>query len=366
MGGVLVMGSGVARADWPAPPDNIREHVVSLKEETPVVKAVREHLVKSLAGVKPGEVAGAQVTATAEKGYLVWGDLFKTGTCFALYEPSVEKAEEAVTMALAKWKDGKWELRGLWKMPLSWAPLDDRWSGSGYVSMEKDTPRAPFELEDLMADDAPEVIVSGEKTKYHQARYVMKYDKESHGLDLLTYSMRKPEKVGRYVQIYDSLGNKSPRQEWTFMEWMDGRLEERAVWHPGSQLVDGLPAFTLLDVTREGGRRQRYRIDSAEGSGEDRDVYTISESGRRVGTATVEWQPGKKGRAGYELQVGAWFFEKLAGMPREYFPETMSYSTYQDGKQVNHVDEKPERLENHATAKVEGNWWLTRHFTKTE
>ncbi|MES2440787.1 MAG: hypothetical protein V4584_17100, partial [Verrucomicrobiota bacterium] len=172
-GTVLVMGSGVARGDSPQPPDNIREHVVSVKEETPVVKTVREHLAAALAGVKPGEAAGAQVTATAEQGYLVWGDLFKTGTCFALYEPKEKEAtklDEAwkpgATLGLAEWKDGKWELRGLWKMPLGWVPLDERWSGPGYPYVEKDTLRMPWELEDLSGDGVPEVIVSGEKMKY--------------------------------------------------------------------------------------------------------------------------------------------------------------------------------------------------------
>lgn len=356
LGGLLVMSSEVARADWPHPPENFREHIVSLKEETPVVKAVREHLAAALAGVKPEDAAAAQVSATADKGYLVWGDLFKTGTCFALYEPKEKEAtklDEAwkpgATLGLAEWKDGKWELRGLWKMPLGWVPQEERWSGNDDKYVEKDTLRIPWELEDLSGDGVPEVIVSGEKMKYDQARYVMKFDTESHGLDLLTYSIKKPEKVGKYLRLYAASGNKAIWGEWTFLEWTEGKLEERAVWRSVSPYHQDLPPFTLVDVTREGGKRRSYRIDQPESFGDTRDVYAISQSGLPMGTVTVEWESDQINLNDRYARAKAVIFHEMTGLPREYFPEP------RDGK-------VPDALGEEATVRTEGGGPLNGMF----
>ena len=343
-----MLSSGAARGDWPQPPENIREHVVSLKDETPVLRAVRENLAAALAGVKPEEAAGARISATADKGYLVWGDLFKTGTCYALYEPKEKEAKKldeawkpGATLGLAEWKDGKWELRGLWKMPLGWVPEDDRWSGSEYKYVESDTLRTPWELEDLMGDDVPEVIVAGEKPKYRQARYVMKFNKESRGLDLLTYSMRKPEKVGKYLKTYDASGNKAIWVEWTFLEWTEGKLEERAVWRSVTPYHQPAPSFTLVDVTREGGKRRSYRIEMPESTGQHRDDYAISQSGLPMGTVTVDWSSEKIEINERYMRGMAMLFHKMTGLPREYFPEP------RDGK-------VPEALGEEATVQTDG------------
>jgi hypothetical protein len=358
VGAVVVMGSGVARGDWPQPPENIREHVVSLKEETPALKAVRENLAVALAGVKPGEEAGVQISATAEKGYLMWGDLFKTGGCFALYEPKEKEAvkldaawKPGATLALAEWKDGKWELRGLWKMPLGWVPQEDRWSGNEYKYVERDTLRMPWELEDLIGDTAPEVIISGEKPKYRQARYVMKFDKKSGGLDLLTYSMKKPEKVGKYLKIYDASGNKAIWSEWTFLEWSEGKLEERAVWRSVTPYTQPAPSFTLVEVTPEGGKRKSYRIEQPESFEDKRDVFKISQSGLPIGTVTVEWQSDQIDVNDRYARAGAVIFHQMTGLPREVFPEV------RDGK-------VPDALGEEATVQTDGGATLNAMFFK--
>ncbi len=344
----MLCGTGVARGDWPQPPENIREHVVSLKEETPVVKAVRENLAAVLAGAKPEEAAEARISATAEKGYLMWGDLFKTGACFALYEPKEKEAvkldaawKPGATLALAEWKDGKWELRGLWRMPLGWVPLEDRWSGNESKYVERDTLRMPWELEDMIGDSTPELVVSGEKMKYHQARYVMKFDKESRGLELLTYSIKKPEKMGKYLKTYAASGNKAIWSEWTFLEWSEDKLEERAVWRSVTPYHQPAPSFTLVDVTREGGKRRSYRIEQPDSFEDQRDVFAISQSGLPIGTVTVEWKSDQINLNDRYARAESVIFHEMTGLPREVFPEP------RDGK-------VPEALGEEAKVSVDG------------
>lgn len=349
MSGALLMAAGVARGDWAAPPENIREHVISLKEETPAIKAVREHLTAALAGVKPAAEAVPQIAATAEKGYLLWGDFFKTGTCFALYEPKEKDVENAATLALAEWKEGKWELRGLWKMPLSWMPREEdegKWSGPEGYCDPQNTVHMPFELKDLIADGVPEVIVSGEKTKYHQAMYVMKFNKESHGLDLLTYSMKKPEKVGKYLRLYDASGNKAIWQEWTFMEWNNNKLSKRAAWYSESPYNNIDPAFDLVRVPDATGKMEEFHITIGSSEEETSWSYEVLKDDKPFAKVTAIWMPGKN-QENAELMVGAWLFEKLTGLPREDFPERYGPETADR--------EKLELLEKHANVRVEGN-----------
>ena len=55
LGVVLLAGAGVARGDWPVLPEDMQQRVISLKEETPVVRAVRENLAAALAmTIEPG------------------------------------------------------------------------------------------------------------------------------------------------------------------------------------------------------------------------------------------------------------------------------------------------------------------------
>jgi hypothetical protein len=312
---------GEGAGDWPEPPENIREHVISLKMETPLVEAVREHAAAALARIKPDELAGARISATAEMGYLVWGNLFKTGGCCALYEPREKGEENTASLGLAEWKDGKWELRGLWKMPLHWMPEADRWIGTSGYCNPQDTVRAPFELVDLISDEVPEVIVFGEKTKYHQAIYVMKFDKESRGLDLLTYSMAKPMKVGNYLRTYDASRNKPIWQEWTFLEWTDGKLEERATWHSEVPYNNEDPEFRLVEVTGKKGQVEKFRI-VWEGSEMDRQsVVKVTRGQAPCATMKISWREAGDETPKSYLPEEPWLFEKLTGLPHDCFPE---------------------------------------------
>ena len=344
LGVVLLAGAGVARGDWPVLPEDMQQRVISLKEETPVVRAVRENLAAALAMVKPEAAAEMKVSATAAKGHLVWGDLFQTGSCYALYEPRVKGEEESATLALAEWQEGKWELRGLWRMPLDWVPSEDRWSGNAFKQVERDTLRTPWELEDLIGDAAPEVIVAGEKMKYHQVRYVMKFDKESRGLELLALSMAKPVKAGRFLRTYDASGNKAVWQEWTFLEWKEGKLEERAAWHYESPYNNIDPAFYEARAAGADGKVEKFR--ATMGNGEEGNVwsYVVEKDGKPFAKLRVNWMP-EKSRENADLMEGAWLFEKLTGLAREDFPERHGRETAEKAKLG--------RLEDSATVEVE-------------
>lgn len=343
LGGLLLLGAGVARGDWPQPPENIQEHVISLKAESPTEKAAREHLAAALAGVKPAAEAVPRISATADKGYLVWGDLFRTGGCYALYEPKEKVAEDAATLGLAEWKDGKWELRGLWKMQVDWVPQEERWSGSGYQDTYKDAARVPFELEDVISDEVPEVIVSGEKMKYHQAKYLLHFDAKTHGLELLTYSMARPVKAGKQVRLYDASGNKAIWQEWQFLEWKDGKLVERAAWHSETPYNGEEASFDTVRVAGEDGKVENFRINLGVGEGENTRNYEVMKDGGPFAKVAVTWTPGKS-QDNAELMERAWFFEKLTGLAREDFPERYGPET----------GDKPklQRLENGATVRM--------------
>ncbi len=290
--------------------------------------AVREHAAAALAGIKPDEVAGTQVSATAEKGYLLWGDLFGIGGCFALYEPKEKKAKDvtkdAATLGLAEWKDGKWELRGLWKMPMLWMPGEadeGRWSGPDGYCDPQNTVHMPFELADLVADEVPEVIVFGERTKYHQVIYVMKFDKESRGLDLLTYSMAKPVKAGKYLRTYDASPNKAIWEKWTFLEWTDGKLEERATWHSEVPYNNVDPEFRLVEVTGKKGQVEKFRIVWEASEMDRQSEVKVTKDEGPYATLKISWKDAGDETSRRYLPEEPWLFEKLTGLPHDCFPE---------------------------------------------
>ncbi len=340
-----VAGTPVASGDWPVRPDNIQEYVIDLKKESPALESATASLAANLADVRP--TMESQVSATKSRGYVMSGDLFKTGTCFALYEPKI--ADNPATLGLAEWHNNAWELKGLWKMPVTWVSKDPRWQSSEGM-FARDTSALPFELADLGADGVPEVIVSGEKMKSYQVSYIMHFDAKSHDLELLTYSLKKPVKVGNFVRLYDGSQNKATWSEWQLLEWQNGNLVERAIWHSEMAYRETDESYVLADVKKAPGKWKRYRIDEVPGGDQNEHAYKLSKDGKQAGTVAFEWKPGTIDRGNSHSSEMAWFFEKLTGLPRDHYPDTLNYTTqYQDGTQEHHSDEMPELLEKNAT-----------------
>lgn len=344
LGGVLVMGSGVALGDWPGPPEDIQEHVIAVDGKDSAAEVVRLDMHQVLGVTQPQRSNEVRELATKDRGYVLSGNLFGTGGFFALYEPKISNKPGSPTLALAEHVAGKMELRGLWKTRMDWIPQHERWSGPEYQYEEKDSLHVPFLLEDVIGDATPEVIVAGEKGKYHQARYVMMYNKESHGLDLLTYSWAKPVKVGNYLRIYDISGNKAIWQAWTFLEWKDGQLAERAMWHSESPYNNIDPPFKVVRVTGADGKLEKFRVAAGNSEADSPWNYEITKNGEPFAKLAVEWTPGNH-RENAELMEAAWIFEKLTGLAREDFPQR--YGPEKEDKP------KLERLEDHATVVVE-------------
>lgn len=315
LGGVLLFGMGAARGDWPQPPDDIQKQVIPVEGSDSAAEVVRMDMDAALAGTQPAGPNKIREMATSDRGYLLCGNLFGTDGFFALYEPKIASKPGSPTLALAEYVDAGWKLRGLWKMDIYWSPEDARWSGPESQYDKNNSPHLPFTLEDLISDNTPEVIVSGEKAKYFQARYVMRYNKKSHGLDLLTYSWTAPQKVGDYLRIVDTSGNKAIWCEWTFLEWKDDKLVERAMWHSESPYNNVDPSFFMVRTTGPDGRKENFRATSS-GAWD----FDITKDDKPFAKVSAKWQP-EKSEENAELMMGAWIFEKVTGLPREYFPE---------------------------------------------
>ncbi len=335
-----MLGTGVARGDSPHPPGDIQSLVIAVDGKDSGAEVARRDMGQSL--VLPsrewtrGDRPEKSEWATKELGYGLYGNLFGTGGYFALYEPKVGDKSGMPTLALAEQADGEWKLRGLWTIQMDWLPRDDRWAGTQVFANRDQVARVPFELEDVVGDATPEVIVAGEMMKYRQAWYVMKFDPKTHGLELLTYSMMKPVKEGNCVRIYSDSGNKAIWSEWAFLEWNDGKLVERAAWHGESPYNNIDPSFWDVRVAGKNGKTEHFKIISGDG-------WELLKDGEPFGKVAVTWKQGEMPGDG-DLLVGAWFFEKITGLAREAFPERHGGET----------NDKPklEKLEDHATVEM--------------
>lgn len=309
-----LLSAGVALGDWPFPPENIQEHVIPVDGQDSAAEVVRLDIATTVSRPQVPDQKTVRELATKGRGYEMCGDLFKTGGFFVLYEPKIGGKPGSPTLALAEDVEWKLNLRGLWKMPIEWIPQDKQWSGPENQFESTNSIHKPFHLEDVIGDETPEVIVAGEKGKYHQASYVMKYDKDSHGLNLLTYSMSDPTKVGEYLRIYRASGNKATWQEWTFFEWKDGKLAERAMWHSEIAYNKDDSSFFAARATDKTGKIENFRINMS-----NMWRYEILKDGEPFAKVRTKWLPDKS-HENEELMQQAWLFEKLTGLPRESFP----------------------------------------------
>ncbi len=319
-GALLLMGTGWARETV----DGLQESVIDLGDDSPAAKVVRDHLMETLAMVKPTTKGKPQVSTTKGGGYVLSGNLFKTGSCFGLFETDPNADEKSSTVGLAERADGKWLLRGLWKMPVVWLPKGVKWDGSGEnVHYPVEPYHKPFELQDFSGDGVPEVLVAGEVDKYFKSTYLLKYAPKIHGLDLLEWTMNKPEQTGKYVLLYNNSGGRAIWEEWTFCQWVEGKLVERAMWHSEVPYTDPEQDFILAEATGKDGKVEKFRITSTDSENEGEHAYTITRDDQPFAKLAVVWRHSdmqNQDPRSDEFET-AWLFEKLTGLSRKLCPD---------------------------------------------
>jgi len=334
--------------DAQEPKDDLQKLVIPLDEPSSAVKAARERLAAGLADVKP-EAKAQQRSLIAKDGrFILYGDLFKTGGCFALFESPVKSEDEPQynngTIALAEWTKSKWQLRGLWNIPAVWRPKGWKWDGvdgDNYLPVIPAT--HPFELRDLSGDGVPEVLIAGEVEKYFQAYYLLRFEPKTRGLILLASAMGKPERAGKYVRLYFNSGRRAIYEAWEYLQWSGEKLVTKALWHDESPYNNIDPHFVRADVTGDDGGVRSFKITDAESNSENESAYTITKDNMPYASLVVVWHKSriKKPVDNADEVELAWLFEKITGLPRELVPRR------RDIKRL-------ARLEDHATVRVTG------------
>jgi hypothetical protein len=231
----LVLVFGIAPGSRAQPTTDaqggLAELAVPLDKSSAFLEEAEKSLADSLVGADVETKAPPRSAVSKSGQFALWGDLFKTGGCFALAEltPQSDAESDFYGVAFAEWTDGKWELRGLWKIPTVWRPKGWKASDDDYLPA---TPASqPFELRDLSGDGVSEVIVAGEVDKYFQENYLLRFSRKTHDLKLVATAMNKPEVVDKYVRLYFDSGRRSIYTEWQFLKWKGDELIPVASWH---------------------------------------------------------------------------------------------------------------------------------------
>jgi hypothetical protein len=329
------------------------EFVIPVADEKPAAMQVKARLAEDLAEVKAERKLEVKSLVAKDVRYVLYGDLFKTGGCFALYETSLKEEGEmtgrSASMALAEWVEGKWELRGAWRLPVLWLEKGRKWDGEdGGQYFPVEPAHEPFVLRELSGDAVPEVVVAGEVSKYFQTRYLMCYRPESHGLALVADSMGMPERAGKYVRLYTNSGHRSIWEEWSFSEWEGGKLVEKVSWHAEAPYNDIDPPFR--EAVLLGGKSPvTFRVTEEDSEVVNADAYVVTRNGQPFARVVVMAKPGEQDLVNGGTAEDAWFFEKLTGLKRDMFPDT------REGK-------KPAALEKHATIRVTGGKEARKRF----
>jgi len=83
LSGVLVLGSGVALADWPGPAVDIQEHVIAVDGKDSAAEVVRLDMNLIIGVTQPRRSNEVRELATKDRGHVLSGNLFGTGGFFA-------------------------------------------------------------------------------------------------------------------------------------------------------------------------------------------------------------------------------------------------------------------------------------------
>jgi hypothetical protein len=325
--------------------DELQKLVVPLGKPSALLKAVEANLAAALAEAVPHARMKQQSLVTKDELVILYGDLFKNGGCFAIFQVQAKSEDhpdyQDGGFALAEWTKAGWQLRGLWNIPAIWRPKGWKPQDDDYLPVSPAT--QPFELNDLSGDGVPELIVAGEVDKYFQAHYLLRFEPKTHGLHLLEWAMGKPERAGKYVRLYSNSGRRAIFEEWRYMVWSRGRLMQRASWHDEVPYNDVDGSFVLAEVNSDLGEQRSFRIAPGESSSENESAYTITEGDRHYADVVFVWKKSKLKNQDNRCSAlqSSWLFEKITGLPRNLYPVVES------PKNVSH-------LEAHATVRVTG------------
>jgi hypothetical protein len=335
-----------------APKDWRQTLVVPHQTPSPELTSAQENLANSLAEIRPQAKAKPKSIITKDKYFILYGNLFKTGTCFALCEMVLQAENDEPRMgylvALAEWTKSKWQIRGLWNIPVVWRPKGWKQNERIHDDYLPVTPATePFELKDLNGDGVPEVIVAGEVNKYFQEFYLLRFVPETHGLALLESSMGRPEHVGKYVRLYSNSGRRAIFEEYAFMRWSGDKLILKASWHDETPYNGIAPSFEEAEVADNDGTVKKYRITDAEDG-----TYSVTKNEKPYASLSIAWNKPPNEQMGENTDEieKAWLFEKITGLPRNLYP-------------WNERNKKHLCLEDLATVRVTGNEEAARMFS---
>jgi len=315
----LAGGAFLLCAQAPAAEDAPPKLAIPIDQPSATVDAARKAMEATLHAIQPSSAGAPKSFVTPDGHYVLHGDLLHTGEPYALLEISIpaEKSNDYSSdlVALARWQKSAWELRGLWDIPSTWRPKgwkrDDN-NPDDYLPIAP--AEQPFFLEDLSGDGVPEVIVAGVVDKYFQEHYLLRFDPKAHSLKFVAEAMGMPEKAGDYVRLYYNSGRRAIYEEWQFLKWNNGDLEEVASWHGETPYNDPESPFTIVEGMRDG-KLLEYRLEENL----DSSVWTITTEGQPPITVRFIWPKGSPTDGGYAED--AWFFQKLTDLPLALFPD---------------------------------------------
>lgn len=307
-----------------SPTDNLETEItVPLEPASPLVAEARKALSTALTGITPSAKPSPQ--AHEKDGvYILYGDLFGSGQDFALLSLSQRESNEEFLAegftAFAAWENGKWELRGLWKISSVYRPAGRQSSEIDYLPATPAT--APFALKNLGDDKAPEVVVAGAVGKYYQEFYLFCFSPETQTLRFLADAMAPPEKAGNYVRLnYDS-GRRSIWSEVRYLKWTGTTLREVASWHDETPYNDPEEPFIEVRSFDKKGQARSYRITMADSDSDLESNYSISSEGKPYATVAFTYKDARTSlnTENLGLMENIWLFHKLTGLPASVFP----------------------------------------------
>jgi len=247
--------------------------------------------------------------------YALHGDLFGTGDCFALISfPQKELSPPPNRVAFVEWKDGSWQVRGLWE-------IDPLWRRQGWTSTEHDelpiTPAAvPFQLRDYSGDGVPEVLVACDVERYYQDYALLRFDAKARQLHLLAESQNPPKMAGSFVRVYRSSGRHLDYEEWTFLHWSHGRLHRALTWHEST----AFDHFTLCALEQPDGTTVEYELTQVRAMPEGRTAFDITRASQPYVHVELTWRDPEVSSVTLDAReaIFPWLFERITGLPHPY------------------------------------------------
>ncbi len=292
-----------------------------LDESTPSLEKAHE-LVKTVFSEISGKLGQPPTVVVTKSGVgLIWGDLFKTGGCFALAELTPQSDLERVVIGAAflEWEDEEWRLRQVWDIPVTWRPKGWQDSGSDYLPATPAT--QPFTLEDFSGDGVPEAVIAGGVEKYFQENYMLRFIPETENLKIVAYAMARPVTIGNYVRLYSDSGRRAIWSQWDYCKWEGADLIHVASWHSETGYDQNDPTFIEGMRVDPDGQPVTIRVFYGHGQEIENESYELTRNGIPFGKMRIHWKnPEHLPANSFEMEA-MWLFEKITGLPPSLYPE---------------------------------------------